>query len=435
MFEKTEDGKKSELGNIVRNSLINGGAKIFSKAVSLIVSIIIARTVGVTGTGQYAIAVTYAGILYVFLNFGIYSIVQREIAKEAGKASEYLSKSLGLFVFVSIPAAVLLGLGLKYGLGLDTSSAMMIFSCIYCGLTGVFTLISNVCEGLDRFDIECKATLIYNAVTVVAAFPVLIIGRKIEYLLAMNVCVFLLTDIFLLLWINRNLCPVKISFSGKFNSSLLKMSFPLILSSASEYVNLKADTMILGYKKGELDTGIYSSAVNIYQGVSCIPQAVASAFMPSFARTYAKDRTEGKKLFAKSFGLFFVFLLCLSAGIILCRKWLVVLLYGNDFLDAAIPLAILGLAIVPMEANRFFNNALIAMGRQKVVGISIFAGAVFNVVTNIVFIPKYSYQAAAYTTLATEFIVAVIGFVFILREFSAKTEQNRVVCDVESKKQ
>lgn len=420
MFGKTEEGKGNELEKIAGNSVINATARIFSKAVSLIVSMVIARTVGVEGTGQYAIAITYAGILYVFLNFGIFSIVQRETAKEVAKASEYLSKSLGLLIFVSVPAAVFIGVGLKYVLRLNTGIILMVFACIYCGLTGIFTLVSNVCEGLDRFDVECKATVIYNAVTLVVAFPVLILGKKIEYLLVMNVGIFLVTDIVLLLWINKKLCPVRISFSKAFNRSLLKMSCPLILSSASEYVNLKADTMILGYDKGEFDTGIYSTAVNIYQGISSVPQAVASAFMPSFTRTYAKDKKEGKKLFAKSFGLFFVFLLLLSAGMIACRKWLVVVLYGSEFLEASSALAVLGVAILPMEANRFFNNALIAMGKQKIVGISIFVGSVFNVTTNLIFIPVYSYQAAAYTTLATECIVAIIGLLFILRDFCKK---------------
>lgn len=414
---KTEDGKQTEINRIAKNSAFNGGAKIFSKAVSLIVSMIIARTIGVAGTGRYAIAVTYAGVLFVVLNFGIYSIVQREIAKKADKASEYLSNSLGLFSFVSIPVAVILGVGLKFLLNLNTSWQLMFFACLYCGLTCIFTLVSNVCEALDRFDVECRATIIYNAVTLAAAFPVLIIGRKIEYLLALNVIVFLVTDIVLLLWTNKNLCPVKISFNGQFNRTLLKMSCPLILSSASEYINLKADTMILGYEKGEVDTGEYSAAVNIYQGISCIPQAVASAFMPSFVRTFNKDKEEGKKLFIKSFGLFFGLLILIALGILVCKDWLVVLLYGKDFSEAALPLAVLGIAIIPMEVNRFFNNTLIAMGKQKVVGISIFAGSVFNVVTNLIFIPMYSYMAAAYTTLATECIVALVGLVFVIGGF------------------
>ncbi len=416
-------GGQLEIIRIAKNSVFNGGAKLFSKAASLLISMLMARTIGVAGTGQYAIAVTYSGIIYVILNFGIYSIVQREIARSNRAAKEYLSNSLGLFIFISIPLSVVIGLVFLLIFNLNTSVLLMVLACLYSGLNSIFTLISNSLEGIDHFDIECKATVAYNIVTIVGAIPVLFIGRKIEYLLLWFVVIFLCTDIILLLYVNKNLFQVGINFSFKFIRNLLHMSVLLILSSASEYINLKADMLILGYDKGDADTGLYSTAVNIYQGISCIPQAAAGAFTPSFVRIYHDDKQNGKKLFVKTFALFFVFLVAIAFLIVSCSQWLIVILYGRDFIAASVPLAILGIAIIPMELNRFLNNTLIAIGRQRVVGVSVFIGTIFNVVSNIILIPQYSYKAAACTTLATECIVMLIDLFFVINKFRKDNEE------------
>ena len=103
--------------------------------------------------------------------------------------------------------------------------------------------------------------------------------------------------------------------------------------------------------------------------------------------------------------------------LIICSKWLIILLYGEAFLKSVFPLCILAIALIPTETNRFFNNALIGMGRQKIVAYSIFVGMILNVALNIVFIPIYTYTAAAYTTLFSESVVALIDLFFLLRYF------------------
>lgn len=58
--------------------------------------------------------------------------------------------------------------------------------------------------------------------------------------------------------------------------------------------------------------------------------------------------------------------------------------------------------------SALFWHGLIIYGKQKYL-ISVYViGAIFNLVTNIIFIPRYSYIAAATTTVVSEALVLAL---------------------------
>jgi O-antigen/teichoic acid export membrane protein len=68
-------------------------------------------------------------------------------------------------------------------------------------------------------------------------------------------------------------------------------------------------------------------------------------------------------------------------------------------------LNILIIALGFIFLGALFSNIIIAADQQKRLAQIYFVGMIFNVITNFIFIPKYSYFGAAATTVATEFLV------------------------------
>lgn len=410
--------KRKETKNIIVNTLYNGGGKLYSKFISLVISIFIARFLGVDSTGEYSIAITYAGIIYVFMNFGMNQIVQREVAKDKKNIEIYLRNSLGLLCFFSIPFSTLLGIGLTILLDLETSMIMMLFACLYVGFNSIFTLVGNVLEGINEFAHESKAIVLYNTVSVIVSFFVLYFIKSLVVLLFSYTIIFLIIDLwFLSLFRRKGICKVSIGIDIKFCKQYLSYSFPLVLSSASEYMNMKADTLLLGYVKGTHDVGIYTTAANIYQGVSSIPHSIATAYMPSFVRTYNTNKDKARGIFFRVYIVFLVILITMSVALIVFSKGLIMVLYGEKYMESVSTLIIFSIALIPMESNRFFNNTLVSMNCQKTVGTIVPVGTIVNIIANCVLIPQYSYIGAAITTLCTELLVAIVGFCAIIRRF------------------
>jgi len=68
--------------------------------------------------------------------------------------------------------------------------------------------------------------------------------------------------------------------------------------------------------------------------------------------------------------------------------------------------------------NHLTGYSLIALGKQKVSLIVAIIALVWNVSLNLIFIPRYSYLAAAAITIATEGLVLILTSVYLARKFN-----------------
>ena len=110
----------------------------------------------------------------------------------------------------------------------------------------------------------------------------------------------------------------------------------------------------------------------------------------------------------------------LVIGTLFLAKDIINLIGGGQFAESAIVLKILVFAIVAIFFGTFFINISIAAGLQKKL-MSIYAvAAVFNILANLIFIPKFSYIAAANISVITEALVAILAFALVYKKIKYK---------------
>ena len=93
----------------------------------------------------------------------------------------------------------------------------------------------------------------------------------------------------------------------------------------------------------------------------------------------------------------------------------IVILWGPDFEGSVFLLRVLSLSLLFMPLNRFFGYILVGLHRQDIVAKCTITGTIINVVGNISMVPCIGLSAVAYTTIATEFVITTIEFIFIRR--------------------
>jgi len=108
-----------------------------------------------------------------------------------------------------------------------------------------------------------------------------------------------------------------------------------------------------------------------------------------------------------------IFIVPLIIGLLILALPIVVLIGGKEFSGSASVLQILSLAIGLIFLGNLFGRAIIALDKQKAGAWIYFGGMVFNILANLIFIPKYSYFGAAMTTVFTELLVTILMLILI----------------------
>lgn len=108
-----------------------------------------------------------------------------------------------------------------------------------------------------------------------------------------------------------------------------------------------------------------------------------------------------------------------SLGIAVLAKYIIMIIYGKEYLNV-IPLMYLLLISSFINCGLRFTtaNLLAAMGQIKYNMFVSLIGIIFQIVLNIVFIPKFQAYGAAFTSIIVYFIMSLILFIIFSKKYS-----------------
>ncbi len=212
----------------------------------------------------------------------------------------------------------------------------------------------------------------------------------------------------------RKFC--KLRFTWKMN---LKRHLPKIfllfsfIFSMSIYVN--SDVTILGLVRGDREVGLYSTSVKLYQIVNTTIASISWVVMSKLSFYFAKkDYEEINKLLKYSLNFIIVFGFPCICGLEIIAKEIIVMVAGDAYADASLSLRILGFALLCSFISGWLCNMVRIPSGQDFLSlkISLFC-ALVNVVLNLILIPVWGLNAAAFTTALTELFGLIWGFIVI----------------------
>lgn len=205
---------------------------------------------------------------------------------------------------------------------------------------------------------------------------------------------------------SRKYCRLKLT--KKCN---LKTHMPPILmifaSQVSNTIYVGSDTVLLGYMSGDYAVGLYSVAVRIYEAVKILLSAALNVTIPRFCYLFNNSYEDDfRKLLNKILNI--IFILCIPAlmGLVVLSKEIVIVLFGDSYVGGTMALQFLSIALLfAVPAMLLSQCILIPMRQENIIFRVTTLGAVLNLVLNVILIPKYAQNAAAFTTLISEMAV------------------------------
>jgi len=202
----------------------------------------------------------------------------------------------------------------------------------------------------------------------------------------------------------------------------LYSALPLALTSALMLLNQNADIIMIGWYASSADVGVYRVAV---QGGLLVVFGLLSINMvigPYFARFYAKhEKPQLQKLATISARFILAMTLPAVVFFLFWGEQVITLVFGHEFVGAALPLAIISIGQL-MNAGFGSVGLILSMtGYERETTKGVAVATLTNVVLNMLLIPKYGINGAAFATAVTLFAWNVLLWIAVARHVGVDT--------------
>ncbi|MBI2430172.1 MAG: oligosaccharide flippase family protein [Ignavibacteriales bacterium] len=202
---------------------------------------------------------------------------------------------------------------------------------------------------------------------------------------------------------------------------LLKTAAPLGVSTFMIQIYYSIDIVILGFTNPGYDLGYYSGAYRIILAFTAIPGFLYLVYLPELVKI--KSNHFEAKIVRNYIGTQISLGLVIVGMSLIYAETLIILLLGETYLPAVGVFRILLLNVFVVFVNVAIGNLLIAWNRHKQYLVAVTAGAITNIVVNILLIPPYGILGAAVATIAAECAVFIAALYYNYTLFGLFTKR------------
>ena len=376
--------------------------------------IILARVLGPEKYGIFASAVALAGIMSLFIQFGLPPLLNREVAANPEEGSKSTIKFLLLELLNTLPVLIIL-LPIAHLMNFEGEELIVCYLAIFAELCrGIKMTQRSVLKGMGWFRTETISVAIERCTVVLCTIAVLFLTKSLVWVVTTLVVVRLLENLGLLYYLSRKLTVWSAcNFSSLVES--LKMAYPFAVSGVLWVIYYQIDIVMLKAIASTDEAGLYSAAYRVMEIFSSLPRVVFYVTFTRFARYYATDPDRLPEQIYKANRLLvgLVLPVIIIAGFL--QTTLVQALYGDDFSPSVQSLAILLPNIAVMIFAELLQQFMAATGREKLLPTILLGAVITNLATNAILIPILGAVGAAIATLFSEFVLVLIDLTVIIR--------------------
>ena len=405
------------------NTFIQIASKIITVSFALLTTILLTGYLGKEGYGDYIYIITLAIIFGSLADWGTATIGVREVAKEKESQGKLLGNIFILRLGLSFLAIVLL-FAFSLFLPIQTQNPLLLRKMIKIATLIVFLVAIKASFGIifqSRLEMQRAAVADITTSLLIFFFSWYVVQKGLglgplvwAVVWASGVAVVIAGILAL------KTARYVFQIDKEIMAELIRESLPMGAILLMFTMDNKIDTVMLGAIKGSGAVGIYAIPCRIYDVLILGAAFLMNALLPVISQYSDLERWKDKlrQIYQKAFDILF---LMGSAGLVfilifapLLVRFLTWQRFG-EFGDSVTVLRILVLAMFIAYFNHLTGYTIVALGRQRPYFFVAFGALIFNVIANLIAIPRFSYYGAAGVTVLTEGLVLMITSIFIFR--------------------
>ena len=403
---------------IARNVAGQSVARVLSVALSVAITALLTRHLGVAGFGSFVSAIASLALFSFFFDWGTQTMLVRELSDPSVERERVLAKTLALRCALSLPTVGLVAAFL-FVLYRDQPQVRL------AGLVLLVTIPLGAFASTLEAAFQARllsyrsafaqlgaqaASAVAIAVLVVMDAPfVAIVAAAAAGAFAYAGAVFVLA---------RPLLEVGLELDLRFARQLLARSFPLGIALVLNTLYFRIDAVLLVALRGSGEAGLYGVAYRFLEGLLPFGGFLVVSLFPLLSRAAQQaDAARLRGLAQRGVDVLVVIALPIVVGVIMYAPQLIRLLAGSRFAAAALPLRIVIVGAGLMFVNGLLGYMVIAIDRQRSALWLNALTLVANVCLNLALIPRFGATGAAAAATASE-VVILAGNLFMLRRFA-----------------
>ena len=408
---KNMNQKKPSLTvNFIMNTILSMSSFIFP----LITFPYVSRVLLPVGTGRVSFATSVITYFAMFAQLGIPTYGIRACARVRDDR-EKLTRTVQEIFIINLIMTIL-----TYLVFLVTLFTVPKFQSektllLIISTTMVFNLIGMewLYKGLEQYSYITIRSIIFKFIAVIAMF--VLIHKQEDYVIYGAITIFAASASSVCNFIHGHRY---ISYQPIGNYNLkqhLKAVVIFFAMSCATTVYLNLDTVMLGFMKTDADVGYYNAAVKIKTILTTVVTSLGAVLLPRVSY-YVEQGLMDKFMEISKKAINFVFLISLPMTIyfILFAKEGIYFLSGNAYAGSILPMQIIMPTIFFIGLTNIMGiQMLVPLGKEKIVLISEVAGAIVDLLINLILIPKYASAGAAIGTLVAEAVVWIVQYAML----------------------
>lgn len=389
---------------VAKNTLIQSSGKFISAGLGFITVALLTRYLGSGGYGNFTLIFSYLAFFSVISDFGMQLAIVKELSGQQNETRKlygtYFLLKLFLVVISSIIALLVL-VFFPYSSQLKLGIVIGVLAVSISGMMGYFNAIFQARIRLDLLTLLDVITKFVTVFTIV----LFVIYRLNFYFIVMSVLIGNLVGFFIAWFLLKD--TVMLRFDSSLAKKLAILSIPIGITSFISTLYFKVDTIILSLYKSSSDVGIYSLAYKILENIIVFWGFYMASTYPLMAKLRNEDTSKYYSILKKSILVAIVGSIPLMSILFYFSPLVINIFGGKGFSGAIESLQILLFSTPVLFLNAIFYNYYVIERKNIVTALAMFISLIANVWMNILYIPRYSYIAASYTTVISACILLV----------------------------
>lgn len=400
---------------IAKNTLYLALGKVLSTGLGVLTIALLLRYLSVDDYGRYTTVLAFILLFGTFVDFGLNLTTTQDISLPGIDVPRTLSAIFTLRLLVNIILVLLLPvILLAFPYEQTVKDAILISSVLFFTFS-LFQVLASYFQMMLEAGKVAFAELAGRAVLLLTTMLAIYFGFSfIEIML--TIVASSLVQLWALLRFTSRAIRLTLTIDRAIWGRIISKTWPIALSVIFTAIYFKGDAIILSLARPYQDVGIYGAAYKILEVLITLPILFMGLVLPHLARQFSQGDTGGfNETIQKAWDALAVVTIPLVVGTLILAEPIMGLIAGAGYEPAANVLRILIVAAGFIFLGSLFAHAVVAIGKQRAMVKYYALAAALSVALYIIYIPTYTYYAAAGVTVLSEGLIALAASVMVWR--------------------
>lgn len=399
--KQSENAVKAGIGYTISNYLLKG--------ITFITLPLFTRLLPPNDYGIFNTYIAYESILYLIIGLTLHTCLKNAKYKPEWKYEDFISSIVLLTMISAIFWLIFANIFYPAIHAItDCDRELISILIIHCLCSSLMALFNSSLALTYSYKTYLKAAGANSVVNVILSIVLIVFvfqGKRYLGRIFGTVFPLIIISFYIVYYFWKTSRP---QINKEYWTFAIKYSLPLIPHGVSQVLLNQFDRIMINSMVGSIQAGTYSFAYNIFSIVQVTSTSLQNVWGPWF---FQKMHLNEKKKIREKGNIFMILMLFFSLAVMFVGVDLIRLLGTAEYYDSIY-------CVVPLVAGGYFSllyclpaNIEYYYEKTKYIMMGTILAALINIALNYVFIIKFGYIAAAYTTMASYFLYFVLHYI------------------------